>query len=224
MDESESDTSPANLDDEAPLYPIEGKFASEKERAEIMAMTEIQREEILAERAAEVQRRTQDQQLKRLLSARKQTESDQKKRKAGAADLDDNQRKSSRPKTKASETLEAYKRQRELKGAQRARGEERRKQREPSEEAGYSEEDAEGEDVVEFDDGRRASPPRDELPPDLRSFERIRVGRSRFATVCFYPTFESLLKGCYCRVNVGSEGGHSYRMVQIKGMVVQRNV
>jgi len=219
MDESESEAVGPDFDDDKPLYPIEGKFSSERDRSEIMAMTEIQREEILAERAAEVQRRAQDQQLKRLLSARNKSESDKKKRKAGLADLDDSQRKSSRQKTKASESLEAYKRQRELKGAQRARGEERRREREASEEGGYSEEDADGEDEVEWDDGRRASPAKEAPPPELKDFERVRVGRSNFSKVCFYPTFESLIKGCYCRVSVGMEGGQAYRMVQIKGRV-----
>lgn len=217
MDESESENVGADFDEDKPLYPIEGKFSSERDRADIMAMTEIQREEILAERAAEVQRRAQDQQLKRLLSARNKSESDKKKRKANAADLDDSQRKSSRQRTKANDPLEAYKRQRELKGAQRARGEERRREREQSEEAGYSDEDADGEDEVQWDDGHRASPTKEDPPAELRDFERVRVGRSNFTKVCLYPTFETLIKSCYCRVSVGMEGGQAYRMLQIKG-------
>ncbi|PSK42293.1 hypothetical protein B9Z65_4207 [Elsinoe australis] len=206
------------LEDEAPLYPIEGKFRSEADRSEIMAMTEIEREEILAERAAEAQRRAQDQQLKRLLQARRGDE-EGRKRKADAADLDDGQRKSSRQKTKPLNKIEEYKRQRELKGAARARGEEgRRKERSPSGGDGYSDRDADGESEVEWDDGRRASPVRkDEPPPDLRDFERCRVGRSQFAKFCFYPNFDILIKNCYVRVNVGMESsGPRYRMCQIK--------
>ncbi|PNS19080.1 hypothetical protein CAC42_1816 [Sphaceloma murrayae] len=206
------------LEDEAPLYPIEGKFKSEADRSEILGMTEIEREEILAERAAEAQRRAQDQQLKRLLQARRGDE-DGRKRKADAADLDDGQRKSSRPKTKVPSKIEEYKRQRELKGAARARGEEgRRKERSPSANGGYSDRDADGESEVEWDDRRRASPVRkDEPPPDLRDFERCRVGRSQFSKFCFYPNFETLIKNCYVRVNVGMESsGPKYRMCQIK--------
>ncbi|KAG8625442.1 hypothetical protein KVT40_007193 [Elsinoe batatas] len=207
------------LEDEAPLYPIEGKFRSEADRSEIMGMTEIAREEILAERAAEAQRRAQDQQLKRLLQSRR-GDDDGKKRKADAADLDDGQRKSSRQKTKVTSKIEEYKRQRELKGAARARGEEgRRKERTPSAGDSYSDRDAEGESEVEWDDGRRASPParKDDPPPDLRDFERCRVGRSQFAKYCFYPNFDTLLKNCYVRVNVGMESsGPRYRMCQIK--------
>lgn len=217
MEESGDEANGFDAEDEAPLYPIEGKYSSERDRADIMSMTEIEREAILAERAAEVQRRTQDQQLKRLLSQRRAADADKRKRKAGAADLDDSARKSSRPKTKASETLEAYKRQRELKGAQRARGEERRARRSPSEEAGLSDQDAEGESEVEWDDRRRASPVREEIPPDTQDFNRCRVGRTNFSKVLHYPTFEPLIKGCYVRVNVD---GHSYRVGQIRGMRV----
>ncbi|KAF2224056.1 hypothetical protein BDZ85DRAFT_318041 [Elsinoe ampelina] len=225
--EEESPPPPARLpsgsgdeiEDEAPLYPIEGKFRSEADRSEIMGMTEIAREEILAERAAEAQRRAQDQQLKRLLQSRR-GDDDGKKRKADAADLDDGQRKSSRQKTKVTSKIEEYKRQRELKGAARARGEEgRRKERTPSAGDSYSDRDAEGESEVEWDDGRRASPParKDDPPPDLRDFERCRVGRSQFAKYCFYPNFDTLLKNCYVRVNVGMESsGPRYRMCQIK--------
>jgi len=221
MDESQSDGGPDAFDDDAPLYPIEGKFTSERDRADIMAMTEIQREQVLADRADQARRRTQDQQLKRLLQKQKKSDAgaDQRKRKAEAAELDDGQRKSSRQKTKEkSSTLDAYKKQRELKGAQRLRGEERRRDgRSPSEAAALSDRDADGESEVEWDDGHRASAPREEPPPDLRDFERVRVGRTNFSKVCFYPTFEDRIRGCYCRVSVGMEAGQSYRMAQVKG-------
>ncbi|KAF2155092.1 plus-3-domain-containing protein [Myriangium duriaei CBS 260.36] len=214
--------SDAGLDDDAPLYPIEGKFRSEADRADIMAMTEIEREEILAERAAEIQRRTQDQQLRRLLQQnRRDDDFDGKKRKAGAADLDDGQRKSSRQKTKATDKIEAYKRQRELKGAQRAKGEERRRdQRSPSAGGDYSDRDASGESEVEWDDGRRASPPprKDEPPPEVEDFDRVRVGRSNFSKFLYDPPFENAVRGCYCRVNCGQDGtGPKYRIGLVKG-------
>ena len=183
-----------------------------------MGMTEIEREEILAERAAETLRRTQNLALRKLLESKADAE---KKRKAGAADLDDGQRKSSRQKTKASDKIEAYKRQRELKGAQRARGEERRRgdRRSPSSAGGYSDRDASGESEVEWDDGRRASPVRkDEPPPELPDFDGIRVGRSHMAKHLHDPVFETMIKGCYCRVNCGQDStGPKYKVGLIKG-------
>lgn len=230
MEESDSDTSPADLDDEAPLYPIEGKFSSEADRQRIMGMTEIEREEILAERAAEVEKQAQDRQLKRLLQARKREEAqaaDKKKRKAGAADLEDGERKSSRQKVKASAPLEAYKRQRELKGAGRARDvEARRDERSPSRDDGYSDRDAEGESEVEWDDHPQISAPKVEPPAELKDFQRVCVGRSNFAKVCFYPGFDELITGCFARVSIGMNretGENMYRMTQIKGMLRPSN-
>jgi RNA polymerase-associated protein RTF1 len=222
MDESDSED--GGFDQDAPLYPIEGKFRSESDRAEVMAMTEIRREEILAERAAEVERRTQDQQLKKILQQRKREQAgvDKKKRKAAAADLDDeDQRKSSRPKVKASGPLEAYKREREMKGQQRNREDGRRRDRSPSRDDMNSDRDADGDSEVEWDEKPRAAAAasREEAPPTLRDFERARVGRTNFARVCFYPTFESSIKGCYCRVSIGvnrDTGAPQYRMTQIK--------
>lgn len=221
MDESDSEDG-ADFDQDAPLYPIEGKFRSEFDRAEVMGMTEIRREEILAERAAEVERRVQDLQLKKILQQRKreQAGADKRKRKAAAADLDDeDQRKSSRPKVKASGPLEAYKREREMKGQQRNREDDRRRDRSPSRDDGDSDRDADGDSEVEWDEKPRAAASREEAPATLRDYERARIGRTNFAKVCFYPTFETSLKGCYTRVSIGvnrETGAPQYRMAQIK--------
>ncbi|KAG9834475.1 plus-3-domain-containing protein, partial [Aureobasidium melanogenum] len=222
MDESDSEDG-IDFDQDAPLYPIEGKFRSESDRAEVMAMTEIRREEILAERAAEVERRVQDLQLKKILQQRKreQAGADKRKRKAAAADLDDDdQRKSSRPKVKASGPLEAYKREREMKGQQRNREDDRRRDRSPSRDDVDSDRDAEGDSEVEWDEKPRAAAARDEAPATLRDFERARIGRTNFARVCFYPTFETSIRNCYARVSIGvnrDTGAPQYRMAQIKG-------
>lgn len=187
-----------------------------------MAMTEMEREQILADRAAEIDRRNQDLKLKRLLAG-----SDDKKRKAGMAELEDGARKSHRQKTKTTERLDAYKRQRELKGAQRARGEgARRGDRSPSEDGQRSDDvDADGESEVEWDDHKpQTSPQRDEGPPGLELFNKVRLGRLELAQYCCYPRFEDTVKGCYCLVSVGSEGSKAYRMAEIRGnSVLQRH-
>ncbi len=241
MSESESDTSPGEAGVDGPVFPLENKYYSEADKAEIMSMSEIQREEILAERAQILERNLQDLHLRRLLQAREREEAKaagQKKRKAGTADLDENQRKSSRQKTtlggrkvgERSGPLEEYKRQREQRGIeieQRKRDDSNARERKgrSSQDDGYSEADAEGESEVEWDDKPRigrppsASPPtRDQLPADLRDFNRARLGRSNFAKVCFYPGFEKAITGCFVRVSVGPDkttGQNVYRMAQV---------
>ncbi|KAL1311600.1 hypothetical protein AAFC00_001713 [Neodothiora populina] len=224
MDESDSDTSPGDIDNDAPLYPIEGKFRSEADRSTIMAMTEIEREEILAERAHQVEKRAQDQQLKRILQQRRREEAAQqksRKRSGEAAGITDDSR-ASRAKRSLNPALDKYKEQRQLKSDQKARGEERRRDLpSPSRDHVDSDRDADGESEVEWDDVKPTRT-REEPLPDLRDFERVRVGRSNFAKVCLYPTFESAIKGCFCRVSIGinkESGEPQYRMAQIKGFL-----
>ncbi|KAI4121508.1 MAG: hypothetical protein LQ338_006328 [Usnochroma carphineum] len=235
MSESESDSSPA-MNGGGTDFPIDGKFKSEKDRAEIMALSEIQRESILAERAQQRERELQNEHLRRLVASKKKEAeaAESKKRKADTTDLEDRQRKSSRQKTalggrKAGETsgaIEAYKRQREEKGLrdeQRKRdGQERRDRKaRGSLEEMYSDADADGESEVDWSDVRghvEDTRRRDEQPADQRDFERVRIGRDNFAKVCFYPGFDNAIRDCYVRVNIGvnqATGESIYRMAKI---------
>lgn len=227
MEESDSDADgEAEDDDEGNPFPLEGKFRNEKDRAEIMAMTEVQREELLAERAAEQERRLQDLQLRKLLAQReKDEEVAKKKRKAGAAELDDSQRKSSRQKTKQSETLDNYRKAREARGKELERQRQRGRMGSLSASPGHgsgSDRDAEGEDEVDWDFGARPSAAvKDDPPADLKDFNSVRIGRAGFSEVCFYPGFEDAITGTYCRMNAGPKEPGSdeylYRMMLIKG-------
>ena len=240
MDESDSDsdTSPAALYDEADRFPIEGKFMNQADKAEIMALPEIKREEILAERAQQVERDRQNRALRQLLNAREAGNKKQdKKRKAGTADLEESHRKTSRQRTKvgggrvgeASTGIDNLKRARaEKDDRQRRRQEdkERNKDHRGPVQEDYSDADAEGESEVEWDEGKpkaKASPSpdyRDAQPADLRDIERVRVGRTQFALVCFYPGFNEAITGCFTRINVGPNketGENVYRMAVIRG-------
>ena len=244
MSESEAENSAGGeVDNDGPLYPIENKFSSEKDKAEIMALAEVEREAILAERAQELERKQQDQILRRLLQGyqakdgEKAKQLDSRKRKVGSTDLEDTQRKSSRQKTtlggrkvgETSDAMEAYKRQREQKGImneQRKReGEERKERKKRGSLERDSEADADGESEVEWDDKPKDGQPsisasRDELPPELHDFNRVKIGRDNFAKVCYYPGFENAIKSCFARVSIGVDKitkENQYRMCQIKG-------
>ena len=244
MSESDSEVSAASpVDDDGPMFPLENKFRSQKDKEYIMGLSEVQRESILAERAQILERKLQDQHLRRLLQARGNAEKidDKKKRKAGSADIEDGNRKSSRQKTtlggrkvgETSDAIEAYKRQREQKGVrdeQRRREGEARKDRKirGSIEDAFSDADAEGESDVEWDNAKpKASSPgfRGAQPADQVDYEHVRVGRDNFAKYCFYPGFDDAIKNCYVRVCIGPDknknnGENIYRMTQIKGMIL----
>ena len=242
MSESASESAPhTDADTEGPLFPLENKFYSEKDKAEILALSEVQRESLLAERAQILERRAQDLRLRRMIQARDGAEAklnEKKKRKASTAGLDDVHRKSFRQKTtlggrkvgEPSGAIVEYKRQREEKGLldeQRKRdGEDRKARKGPANaDDGFSDADADGESEVEWDNSRaQADEPmkREEQPASLIDFEHVRVGRDNFARVCFYPGFDNAIRNCFARVSIGPDkatGQNVYRVAQIKGMI-----
>ncbi|MCJ1397188.1 hypothetical protein MMC11_000380 [Xylographa trunciseda] len=244
MSESDADATPAvgENNDEA-IFPIDNKFYSEKDKAEIMALPEVRREQILAERAVVLERKQQDQILRRLYQNYQGKEVDKskghelKKRKAGNTDLEDVQRKSSRQKTtlggrkvgETSDAMQAYKRQREMKGViaeqRKTEAAERKARKVQGSSSVGSEADADGESEVEWDDGkpragrRSESAPRDVPAAEQIDFEHVRVGRDNFAKVCYYPGFDEAIKNCFVRVCIGPDratGENVYRMASIK--------
>ncbi len=235
MSESGSDSSPTrDAGAEGPTFSIDNKFYSEKDKKEIMSLSEIQREEILAERAVQLERKLQDQHLRRLLDAREkaETKSSDKKRKAG--DLEESPRKSSRQKTtlggrKVGETsgaIEAYKRQREeknLRDQQRRReGNKRKDRRARSSSERYSSADAEGESDVEWDDGKLKVDDyklRHAQQAEYSDVRRATLPRIVLADYCFHPGFSEAVKDCFVRMAAKpkANGEMSYEMMLVKG-------
>ena len=235
MSESDSDVSPAgDVGPDGPEFAIDNKFYSEKDKKEIMSLTEVQREEILAERAVRLEKKLQSEQLRRMLMNReKESKASDKKRKA--TDLDESPRKSSRQKTtlcgrkvgEASGAIEAYKRQREeknLRDQQRKReGASRRdrKARSSSPNRGSSA-DAEGESEVEWDEGKHKvddERSRHAEHADYHDFRRATLPRFAFADYCFYPGFPNAVRDCYVRLAAKpkSNGDVGYELALIKG-------
>lgn len=238
MDESDSDSDGPGFRDDADRYPLEGRFMNASDKATIMSMPEIEREQVLADRAQEIERDRQNRVLRQLLNGRDAADKKaEKKRKAGTADLDDNQRKTSRQRTKlgggkvgeASTGIDSLKRARAEKNDRQRRREEdkerrggdsRRDNRDDYSDDG-SDEDSEVEWTASKSKKRSASPDyRDAEPAVLYDLERVRVGRSRFAMVCFYPGFDDAITGCFVRVNIGVDketNQNLYRMGLVKG-------
>ena len=233
MSESDSDASPAG----GPLYPVDGIYKSEKEKREINAKPEIEKESILASRYQGRDRDLQDQHLRHLLQTRGNADAKlaDKKRKIGTTDLEDSPRKSSRQKTtlggrKVGETsaaIDEYKRQREEKNQRdqerRREGANRKERRaRSSSENKYSSADAEGESEVEWDDGKLKvddSKFRNAQPADYNDVRRATLPRGTLADYCFYPGFAEAVKDCYVRLPSKAKviGEMKYDLVLIKG-------
>lgn len=229
--------------DDQPLFPYERLYYSAKDKAELDAKPELERERVLADRSQQLEQAEMDNQLKRMIAARKKKEAREeasKKRKAGDADLEENQRKSSRQRTKVgggkagelSSAVANYKKHREEKAAR----EQQRRERLASGRAEspvneYSDADAEAESDDGYDDyrdrdrraarKRTSTPPRDDPAADLQDVQRVRIGRDNFAQVCATPGFAATVTGCYARVCLGpgrQPGQNEYRLCSIKGL------
>jgi RNA polymerase-associated protein RTF1 len=246
MSESPSEGGTLAIADDKPMFPYEKLYYSSKDKTDIDTLPEIKREEILADRASQLERHQQDLALRRLLASREKEEAkaaERKKRKAGTADLEENQRKSSRQRTtlggrragERNDAIEAYKKQRAEKGMrdeQRRRDVAARKERhgKASPENGYSDADAEGESEVEYNDqkykDRTPSPPKHDPVAELADIQRAKVGRDNFAQVCYNPGFEEAITDCYARICIGpsdrNPGMNDYRLARIKGFTTGR--
>ena len=237
MSESEGEGSGADTNEkDLSIFPVDGKFYSEKDKKEIMELSEVRREGILAERAQILERKQQDQVLRRLFDGYKADKSDDpKKRKAGAAELEETQRKSSRQKTtlggrkvgETSDAMIAYKKQREQKGVLAEQRKTEASDRRARKGSAESDVDADGESDVDWaGKSKSAVPdptPHFDEPADLHDFERIRVGRAQFGQVCFYPGFEKAIQKCYVRVSIGLDKDtqeNVYRLAQIEGVML----
>ncbi|KAF6844848.1 RNA polymerase-associated protein RTF1 [Colletotrichum musicola] len=242
MDESDSEAEQqtAHEDDEQDKYPVDGMFRSLAEKSQVMSMREVERESLLAERQAEIERHRQNRMLRQLVRGKeedKEKNQKVKKRSADAADLEDGSRKTSRPRTDGkTSALDSF-RQRRAEKSDRARRRDEdlqkgaRSPRDDDDDDYRRRDESDADD--EYDDRnrrrRKTRSPEEEIvarelpPPDMRDFERIRVGKSRFAEYCFNPGFESAMVGCYVRISLGPDpktGADEYRMARIQAITV----
>ncbi|KAL2758245.1 hypothetical protein ACRALDRAFT_1061463, partial [Sodiomyces alcalophilus JCM 7366] len=235
MDESDSEAEEPRAStepDETEKYPIDGMFVSIEEKEHVMSLREVERESLLADRSAEIERQRQNRMLRQLVTKQENEEKKMKlkKRTADAAELDDDYRKSARSRTdtKTGAAIDSLRRARAEKNDRALAREERSRQdrRSPRTDRRSSSRSVSRDSYDRrrgSESPERPSPPRELPPPGIRDFERIRVGRSRFAQYCFNPGFDDAITGCYVRVSLGPDpktGIDDYRMAKIKGFTV----
>ncbi|EQL00702.1 Plus-3 [Ophiocordyceps sinensis CO18] len=236
MDESDSDAEQPASRERAPAggatdgddkYPVDGMFVSQAEKADIMAMREVEREQIIADRISEIERQRQNRLLRQMVTSVENEERKyvKKKRSADTAELEDVERKASRPRTgKASETA--------MDSLRRARAEKQRRKEDQGrrrDDLSPRRDSRESESDDDFQRARSRTPVEKEvksLPPaELRDYERVRLGRNEFAQVCYTPGFEAVITGCFIRISVGAHpetGIEQYRMAVVKTFATGR--
>ena len=225
-----------DADEDRPLYPLEGKFTSQHDRKHILSLPELERESILADRAAENDRRLQDLHLRRLYNKRAEAErsasrASPAKRKGGPLD-DESPRKSSRTKTrldglkagKANEALGDYARRRDeraLRGKARLsdRTDRHRSSTPPSSEEGET--DGEG---PSHHRSQTVEKPIVDSPPGLYEYDYLRVTRNALERTCFWPDFEEKFIDYVVRVCLGPDpatGEPVYKVALIRGKKIK---
>ncbi|OWB77487.1 hypothetical protein B5S32_g1655 [[Candida] boidinii] len=225
-------------DDDRDPYPIEGKYKDEQDRARLMEMDEVEREEILFERIQEMEKFRERKYL--ALRARQ-----------SKAERSIKESKVSKGKALRTSKLTELKKQREKK----TKREQRRNRRDD-----YSDEDEFAEDEDEDDeddlgiheeegsdyedeiDTRRGNKRRredldEEIPsgPSSRSKQRnldldreatmddinsrVRVGRTAVGKYLYHDEFVDVIPGTYIRFNIGVDrdtGRQQYRVCKIE--------
>ena len=83
MDESASDSGAASdtSSNRNVLFPLEGKYRNHKDKSQLMALPDLKREEILAERAHQVAEKKRVAELRQLIAAKDREAAKGKKRK-----------------------------------------------------------------------------------------------------------------------------------------------
>lgn len=247
-DDEEDDYNPysvGNADDgseeeeEANPFPLEGKYKDESDREHLESLPEMERETLLFERSQIMQK----YQERKLFRARGRDMKEQQQR--AKNDEDSRKTRASTRSTHATghsdikaSKLSQLKKQRARKNRHYSDNEDE------DDEEDYREEDYKDDEGSEYGDDEEYNPfdrrdtydKREEVEwaeeedeqdrePEISDFNKLRIGRSFVAKFCFYPGFEDAVKGCYGRVNVGTDkrtGKTSYRMVRIERVFLQK--
>lgn len=226
-------------DDDRDPYPIEGKYKDEQDRARLMEMDEVEREEILFERIQEMEKFRERKYL--ALRARQ-----------SKAERSIKESKVSKGRALRTSKLTELKKQREKK----TKREQRRNRRddysdedefgededEDDEEDDLAIDDEEGSDYEDAIDSRRSNKRRredldEEIPsgPSGRSKQRdvdldreanlddinsrVRVGRTAVGKYLYHDEFVDVIPGTYIRFNIGVDrdtGRQQYRVCKIE--------
>ncbi|KAI0672359.1 plus-3-domain-containing protein [Trametes maxima] len=220
-DETESDAELPESEDETETnpYPLEGKYIDEADRSRLMAMSEIDREAVLAQRQEEIQRTTDKRQLDNLL-----------KLQSGRGSADESVSKAAkRQHAVRGATKEKSRKLDELKARRKAKDEKKRtrtnspkRDRSSSPMDMETSEDEEDGQITKYDEEEERdrklygkSNPEDE-PITLEDLDKCRVTRNQIAKLCMAPWFEDYVKGGWVRYLIGQESGVPvYRICEV---------
>lgn len=207
-------------------YPLEGKYRDEADRGHLESLPEVERESILFDRSQEMQRFEEARYLMERRRRMKAAET------GNRSDEEEEQEERSRSRRTVGVTSRTQNKLQELK---KKRQERQKRVRDVSDEEDLESEVSEGyspqareSDYSQSEDDE--GPMWDEAEDSAESqreativdVNRIRWGKSLFKQFCHHPTFEDAVRGCFVRVNIGSNrrtGENVYRLCQVRKVV-----
>ncbi|CAL1710020.1 unnamed protein product [Somion occarium] len=194
-------------DGESNPYPLEGKYTDEADRERLLGLSEIEREDILAQRQEEMQRIKMRSQLDQMVK-------DQNGRK------DDNNisKTAKRQHTQRGATKEKTRKLDELKAKRKAKDERKRtdspkrdRSSSPMDMETSEEEDEDGQVSKLEEEEERLNKiygkdsPAEEEPIAIEDLEKVRISRDHLAKYCLSPWFEDYVKGAWVRYLIGMD-------------------
>ncbi|KZT08127.1 plus-3-domain-containing protein [Laetiporus sulphureus 93-53] len=224
-----SDESDANapesedVQDQTNPYPLEGKYIDEADKQRLMDMSEIDREDILAQRQEELQRIVDKRNLEQMLKAQSGHGEDSV---AKAAKRQHAVRGATKEKSRKLDELKARRKAKDEKKRTKATSPRRDRSSSPVDmEMSDEEEEEEDGQITKYEEQEekerklydKLNPEKsEEEPMTIELLESCRVTRNKLARLYNAPWFEECVKGAYVRYLIGNEHGEGvYRICEV---------
>ncbi|KAH9931477.1 uncharacterized protein B0H18DRAFT_1116282 [Fomitopsis serialis] len=224
-DASDADQTESAGEEEQDPYPLEGKYADEADRQRLLEMSEIEREDILAQRQEEMQRIQDKRNLEQMLKAQSGHGDDSVSK---AAKRQHAVRGATKEKTRKLDELKARRKEKDEKKRTRTSSPRRARSSSPADMDISDDEEEDGQiSKLEEEEERdrrlydKLHPEKDKLEDDsisLEDLEKVRLSRDMLARLSATPWFEETVKGAWVRYLNGSKDGQpTYRMFEVVG-------
>ncbi|KAF8836997.1 plus-3-domain-containing protein [Paxillus ammoniavirescens] len=231
MSESEPDNEPESEDEQLNPYPLEGKYEDEADRERLLGMSEIDRENILAERLEQMQKIQDRRKLQEMIKQQKSGSNDAESV-AKAAKRQHAARGATKEKSKKLDELKARRKAKDEKKRTRTDSPKRDRSSSPMDMETSSGEEEDGQ-ITKYEEEEekdrklysKQPNPNDE-PITLEDLVTCRLTRDMLARICMYPWFEDYVKGksnptpCgWVRYLIGQEGNEPvYRLCEVTNL------
>ncbi|KAL0581688.1 RNA polymerase-associated protein rtf1 [Marasmius crinis-equi] len=210
------DDGPESEEEEEDPYPLEGKYVDEADMNRLMQMPEVEREEILSQRAEERQR-IQDKRALQQMVKDQRADGDSV---AKAAKRQHTVRGATKEKTKKLDELKAKRKAKDEKSKNRGSSPKRDRSSSPMDMDMETSDEEEEEGMIskaeqeEDTYGRKNSEP--DTPVTLAELQACRLDRIKLAKHCMSSWFGKYVEGAWVRYLIGNTPeGPVYRICQI---------